>query len=264
MVTRLRTLIVDDEPLAARRLAIILGARDDVELIGTARDGEEALIAIAEKRPDLVLLDVEMPGIDGFEVVERLDSEVSPIVVFVTAFDHYAAKAFEARALDYLVKPVEAERLEGAIAHARDHHERREAESQLAELREIVANLRRAAARGLPASAPRYLREFWVRSLGQTHRVPVNAVHWIQAERDYVRLHTADRSYLAREPISGLETRLDPDHFVRIHRSAIVRRDAIAALCHAEGRRPRIRLASGDLLSVGRSYVAALSALKAG
>jgi two-component system response regulator AlgR len=258
-MTDLTILIADDEPLASRRLRILIERHDGVRLIGVARDGEEALEAIRAHRPDVVLLDVEMPGLGGFELVERLGRDEQPIIIFATAFDHYAARAFEARAIDYLVKPVEAQRLYAALDRAREQRDRAEAAARLDEMREIIANLRRNAA---PAPARRYERELWVKSLGETVRVPLDAVELIEAERDYVRLRMGGRSFLHREPLSALEERLDPDEFIRVHRSVIVRRDCVAAIGRSPSRTPVLRLRSGEQVSVGRRYAAQLAALR--
>ena len=258
-MTDLAILVADDEPLASRRLRILIERHPGVRLVGVARDGEEALDAIRAHRPDVVLLDVEMPGLGGFEVVDQLAREELPIVIFVTAFDHYAARAFEAQAVDYLVKPVEAQRLYAALDRAREQRDRADAAARLDEMREIIANLRRNAA---PAPAQRYERELWVRSLGETVRVPLEAVDLIEAERDYVRLRMGERSLLHREPLSALEVRLDPDMFIRVHRSVIVRRDCVAAIGRSPSRAPVLRLRTGEQIRVGRSYAAQLAALR--
>lgn len=259
-MSELKILIVDDEPLAARRLRILIERRPDLRLVGTAKDGDEAVEAIRTLEPDVVLLDVQMPGLDGFEVVERLAGGLPPVVIFVTAFDHHASRAFEARALDYLVKPVDAQRLYDALDHARIRRDQIEASSQVEELREIIANLRRGGASATPAQ--RFEREFWVRSLGETLRVPVDEIERIEAERDYVRLHTSERSFLHREPISDIEKRLDPEAFLRVHRSTIVRRDRVTAIGKSASRTPILRLASGEQVSVGRSYADRIDKLR--
>lgn len=258
-MTELTILIADDEPLATRRLRILVERHENVRLVGVARDGAEAVEMIRAIRPDVVLLDVEMPGLGGFEVVEQLAAGEAPIIIFVTAFDHYAARAFEARAVDYLVKPVEAGRLYAALDRARVLRDRAEAAAQLDEMREIIANLRRNAA---PAARKLYEREFWVKSLGETVRVPVDKLERIEAERDYVRLHTAERSFLHREPLSAIEGRLDPAEFLRVHRSVIVRRDRVAAIGRSPSRTPVLRLVSGEQVPVGRSYANQLAGLR--
>ncbi|MBU3077346.1 LytR/AlgR family response regulator transcription factor [Sphingomonas quercus] len=258
-MSELSILVADDEPLAIRRLRFLIERYEGVRLITTARDGDEALVAIRAQRPDVVLLDVEMPGLGGFEVVERLESDEQPIIIFVTAFDHYAGRAFDARAVDYLVKPVEASRLYTALDRAREHRDRAEAATRLEEMREIIANLRRNAA---PVPQPRYEREIWVRSTTETVRVPLDAVDLIEAERDYVRLRIGTRTVLYREPLSSLEKRLDPEVFIRVHRSVIVRRDCVVAISRSASRAPVLRLRAGDRISVGRSYAARIAALR--
>lgn len=258
-MTDLSILVADDEPLASRRLRILIERHEGVRLTGIARDGEEALDAIRACRPDVVLLDVEMPGLGGFEIVDRLGSDELPIVIFVTAFDHYATRAFDARAIDYLVKPVEAQRLYAALDRAREQRDRADAAARLDEMREIIANLRRNAA---PAPAKRYEQELWVKNRGETIRVPLDAVDLIKAERDYVRLRMGERSVLHREPLGALEERLDPEMFIRVHRSVIVRRDCVAAIGRSLSRAPILRLRSGEQIPVGRSYAAQLAALR--
>ena len=248
----LRVFAVDDEPLALRRLELLLSRIAGTELVGTAASGREALDRLAEVKPDVVLLDIKMADLGGFDVVEALDGDNVPLVIFVTAFDHFAARAFDVSAVDYVVKPVEFDRLYEAIERARGSLKAADAAARVAELHEVIAALRSQAG---PDSEPRRECEIWVERRGEFVPVRVSDIDWVEAERDYVRLHVNGSSYLLRETIGGMEERLGPERFIRIRRSALVRRDRIAAI-----RRPgygdfRIQLTNGEEVRVGRTYV---------
>jgi DNA-binding LytR/AlgR family response regulator len=247
----LSVLVADDEPLARRRLQLALQQMDDVRFAGFARDGEEAIAAIKAKAPDVVLLDIKMPMLDGFEVTAALE-EAGPQIVFVTAFDQYAVRAFEARAVDYLLKPVEFERLAAALARARATREAKDAQSRVHELAEVVQVLR-AETRAPPEK--RFEKEFWIKDRGQWLRIPVDAIEWIEAERDYMRLHCGGRSHLLRATMAGLESMLDPAEWVRIHRSVLVRRARVTAVRRTPSGGLMLRMASGAETPVGRAYM---------
>ena len=259
----LRVLIVDDEPLARRRLEHLLREQPAVELAGTASDGVAAARMIAERAPHVVLLDIKMPGQSGLEVLDGLRarkaaSAAPPIVIFVTAFDRFAVEAFDRAAFDYLLKPVEPARLSASLARAREALADRAAADRAGELEEILRNLR-----GDPASAPAaspYAREIWIPERGGRVSVPVAAIDWIAAERDYVRLHTAHRSFLIRQSIGALAERLDPAQFIRIHRSSLVRADRIVRIRQAAGRGAVI-LSTGAEVAVSRRHMGALKAM---
>lgn len=253
---RLRTLIVDDEPLARRRLDILLRERPDVDVAGVAADGVAARRMIAELKPDLVLLDIKMPGLSGFDVLDGLTPEATPIVIFVTAFDRFALDAFDRAAFDYLLKPVEPERLGQAIDRAREAKAARTAAERVRELEEVLGNLRAGAAE---ETASPFDREVWVQERGDRISLPVSSIDWVAAERDYVRIHSGPKSYLVRQPLGDLESRLDPRAFVRIHRSALVRIDRIARVRRSAGRCSVI-LTTGAEAPVSRRHTAALKA----
>jgi DNA-binding LytR/AlgR family response regulator len=258
----LRVLIVDDEPLARRRLEILLREQADVELVGAASDGIVARKLIAERLPDVVLLDIKMPGLTGLEVLDALGPE-APIVIFVTAFDRFALDAFDRAAFDYLLKPVEPTRLAASLARAREALAERAAAERAGELEEILRNLRSAPAASTAsgsAVAGDFDREIWIQERGGRTSVPVAAIDWVAAERDYVRIHTAQKSFLIRQSIGALAGRLDPAVFVRIHRSSVVRRDRIVRIRHAGGRGAVI-LASGAEIAVSRRHMGALKAM---
>ena len=235
----LRILVADDEPLAAERLAILLGRIGGVSLVGTAGDGESAVAMAREVAPDVVLLDIAMPGLDGIEVARALSTLLrSPAVVFVTAFDQFAVAAFEVAAVDYLMKPVDLPRLERALGRARAYLVNREERGEAA----------------APGEGKRYLEEFWASDLSGLVRISARDIDRISAERDYMRLHVGNRSWLIHHSMSALEDGLDPALFVRLHRSAIVRRDYVAGFARNSSGRWLARLSDGSEQPVGRLY----------
>jgi len=254
----LRVLIVDDEALARRRLATMLRQAVDVEIAGEAADGDEALRLTAERAPDVLLLDVKMPGRSGFDLLPLLGGSGAPAVIFVTAFNHYAVKAFEVAAVDYLLKPVSFDRLRAALDRARELLRSRDAEARAAEMAQVIDALRRGATAD---EAPRFEDEFWVQRRAEYVRVPVARLDWIEAERDYVRLHAGPEAYLLRDTIGGLDERLDPAVFVRVHRSAIVRRERIVAIRQAGYGAIKVALSTGVEVPVGRTYARKVRAL---
>jgi len=227
-----KVMVVDDEPLAVERLARLEG----VSLVGTANDGEGALRIAEAVTPDLVLLDIAMPGMDGIDVARALsESSVDPAVVFVTAFDNFAVAAFDVAAIDYLMKPVEPERLSRALDRVRAH----------------MAGGRRDA--GKPVSD--HVEEFWVPDHSGLVRIAASDIHRVTAERDYMRLHVGARSWLIHRTIAKLEEDLDPALFLRVHRSVILRRDTIIGLYRDEAGHWTARLSDGGEQRIGRSYV---------
>ena len=244
--SRLRTLIVDDEPLAVERMQILCARLPRLQLVGTASEGEAALRLVEALQPDLVILDIAMPGLSGIDVANALDASGGkrPAVVFVTAFDQFAVAAFDAAAVDYLLKPVAPERLEKAI--------------------ERVSERLHATALAAPAAASPspYAHEFWVPNRGELVRVSAESIERVEAERDYMRLHVregpAARSYLIHETIGTLEQRLDPAEFIRLHRSAIVRRDRIERLGHDGQGNWAAELAGAIQVKIGRTYLASV------
>lgn len=249
-MTRHSVLIVDDEPLARRRLARLVAQLDDVTLAGEAHDVESAYAQVREQAPDIVLLDIQMPGASGFDLIERLGA-AAPAVVFVTAFDHFALRAFDARAADYVTKPVDPGRLAAAIGRALAAARAKGREERIAELDETVATLRAALREQDGGSAG-----IWVKTRTGHVRIPAGDIVSIQAERDYSRIHVADRSYLLHESLRSLEQRVAPDDFIRIHRSTIVRRDRIAAIRTGPFGALIAALDDGSELRVGRTYAA--------
>lgn len=247
-MNKIRTLVVDDEPPARRRLLELLEKEPDIEVRGTFGDGSEASAAIAREKPDLLFLDVQMPGLDGFDLLDRVDPDRRPITIFVTAYDAYALKAFEVRALDYLLKPFSDERFEAALARARERIRSREREA----LGERVLALARSPA------ARSYVSRLVVRNRGQVLFLDVSDVEWIEAAGVYATIHEGGREHLVRESLAALEARLDPAKFARIHRSAIVALDRVSELRFDDRGGCRVKLRDGTLLPLSRRQREAL------
>jgi two-component system LytT family response regulator len=247
----LRVVVVDDEPLARADLAQLLGGRHDVSVVGVCGSGAEALAAARALRPDVLLLDIRMPGLDGFHVVSRLDPASMPYVIFVTAFDRYAVEAFRVRALDYLLKPVQASRLNEALARAREQLRMRAALGWAASLHN-AAREQSDHAGAVEESSGQYWSEIIVRVGARDVIIRVNDITWIEAETYYVRLHVGPRSYLYRERMHVLEANLDPRRFVRVHRSAIVNVNHVQEIRHDERGKHFVMLSTGRLVRTSR------------
>jgi two-component system, LytTR family, response regulator len=255
-MTPLRVIAIDDEPLALRRLEWCLQDLPNVALVGKTGDPQRGLELIRTLAPDVVLLDVEMPELSGFELIEALGTSAEdsmPQIVFVTAFDHFAVKAFAASVVDYLLKPVERSRLMEALERARVRRELRDAQARVQELREIIDNLRSDRRNG---GQKRYETELWIREGDARVRVPIEMIERLEADGDYVRLHVGQRTRLLRARLGDLAERLDPAQFVRVHRSEIVRHDLIAAIRRHESGRTFAVLNGGREVPVSRRYVA--------
>lgn len=242
---KIRTLIVDDEPLAREGVRLHLEDHDDIEIIGECGSGEEAVQRIEQDAPDLVFLDVQMPGLDGFAVLEAIGDDRLPAVVFVTAYDQFALRAFEAHALDYLLKPFEAERFAKTLDRVRAQLRAQTADSMADRLRSLVASL---------SSRERFLERLVARTNGKILILRVADIDWIDAAANYVRVHIGGKQYLVRETMTHLETRLDPDKFLRIHRSIIVRKDRIKELEPLFQGDYSIILVDGTRLTSSRGY----------
>jgi two-component system LytT family response regulator len=237
---RIRVLVVDDEPLARDDLVRLLMGRRGVSVLGTCSSGLQTIDAVARLRPDLLFLDVRLPGLDGFEVVARLDPDRMPYVIFVTAFDRYAIDAFHVRALDYLLKPVGAARLDEALSRAREQLRSR-------------AIVERAAALEDSRRDARYIADVMVRVGLRNVVVRVEEIDWIEADSYYARIHVRGRSYLLRERMHVLERDLDPAQFVRVHRSAIVNLSRVVEITHDGQGEHVIVLATGARVRTSRA-----------
>ncbi|MGO4211445.1 LytR/AlgR family response regulator transcription factor [Terriglobus sp. 2YAB30_2] len=242
---RLSVLVVDDEPLAREGLKLLLGRQPQVESVSEARNGREAITLIREHNPDLVFLDVQMPRTDGFAVVHAVGAERMPPVIFVTAHDQYAIRAFEIAAIDYLLKPVTEERFALAFQRAIG---RLQGTPQEDATKQVLAML------GAIANPPRQLERFAVRFGEHTLFVPVDDVDWIEAFQNYVRIHAGPTSYLLHVPMNTIESVLDSNRFLRVHRSHIVNLRCIARLWSIAHGQYAIELKSGQRLQSGRTY----------
>lgn len=249
----LSVLVVDDEPLARRRLLRLLGKLDWVGPIAQAGDVVEAVQQISALQPDVLLLDIQMPGGSGFDVLAQLEAAPAALV-FVTAFDHHALRAFEANAIDYLTKPIDPGRFRLAMERARSAIGARQQTDRIAELQETIAALRRALK---PQAA--HIGGIWVKSRDGGHvRIQVDDITWLQAERDYVRIHSAGGQHLQHDTLTHLERHLDPAHFIRIHRGSIVRLDAIVGIKNASFSSMVVVLRDGAEVRVGRTYTSSV------
>jgi two-component system response regulator AlgR len=250
----LTVIAVDDEPLALRRVAQVLAHIPRIKLIGTYRGGAQGIDAVREKRPDVLLLDVNMAEIDGFDVIAQL-GEDAPVVVFVTAFEKFAIRAFDVQATDYILKPLELDRTRAAFDNARQRIQQRVAGDTIAEMRSVVETLR--GQEPAPASR-RYESEIWVPWAGTFERLKVGSIDWIEAEGDYVLVHALGKAHLIRETMSSMEERLDPETFARVHRSAMVAHGKIVKIEKPAYGRLLLVLDSGAKVPVGRSYLKAV------
>lgn len=238
-MTRLRTMIVDDEPLAIERLEILCSELPTIEIVGTANDGVAALRLAQQLTPDLILLDIGMPKMDGINAARALGlMDKKPAIILVTAYDNFAVEAFDLDVIDYVLKPVSGDRLGRAISRA-------------------LTGKEAATNAVTPAQTDgSYASEFWVSHRAELIRIAAMDIERIEAERDYMRLHTTGRSYLLHQTISALEQRLNPDQFQRIHRSHIVRRDLITGLRHEGGGVWHALLGEEISMRIGRKYLA--------
>jgi two-component system LytT family response regulator len=244
-VTKIRTLVVDDEPMARERILSLLTQESDVEVIGECGDGVQAVSVIQQQSPDLVFLDVQMPGCDGFGVIQHIGADRMPTVVFVTAYDEYALKAFEVHALDYLLKPFGKDRFQETLKHAREHLERRRAGDLGRRLLALVHDLK---------PEPQRPDRLVVKSGGRVFFLRTDEIDWIEAAGNYVRLHLGEESHLFRETMNGMEGRLDGRRFARIHRSRIVNTERIKELQPWFNGEYVVILRNGTRLTLSRGY----------
>ena len=252
-MTPLRVLTVDDEMLALKRLKLLLQTVPQAEQVGEAASCAEALLKINQLRPDVVLLDIKMRDGNGFEVVEALANRSHPPqVIFVTAFDQYAAQAFDSAVVDYLLKPVERERLVRALLRVSEQLHAKDAEQRVDELQQVLRNLR-ATRNGEQESA--FETEFWLRSSGGLVRVPVDAIDCVSSADEYVAIHTAAGSHLMRGSIRQFAERVEPGLFVRVHRRWLVKRSAISELSTRRVGGTEVVLRNGRRLPAGRVHL---------
>jgi len=228
MPDRIKTLIVDDEPLARRNLRLLLERDPQIEVLGECRNGKEAVKAIEASRPDLIFLDIQMPEMDGFDVLESVGAEHIQAIVFVTAFDQYALKAFEVHALDYLLKPYDDLRFTQALQRAKSQIESREINKVSKRLLALLEE--RESHKGSSTALKPYLTRVMIKLASRVILLRVDEIDWIEADGNYAKLHVGKKAHLLREKMQELESQLDPQRFVRIHRSIIVNLERIKEL----------------------------------
>jgi len=250
----MRVLLVDDEMLAIERLRVLFADIEGVEVVGQAGDGEGALAAITELAPDLVILDVQMPGRNGLWTAAQLPRETRPEIVFITAHEHYAPDAFDLEAADYILKPVRFDRLRQATERARRRRQLAADAARAGALEGELQLLR--TGQTAPASTD---PEIWVPERHGQRRVPIEAIDWVEAARDYVLLHTELRSFMLRITMAALEEKLEGSRLLRVHRSSFVRPDRVAEV-KRQGRTTTLVLNDGTSVQVGPSYIAAVEA----
>lgn len=242
---RIRALVVDDEPLAREMIREMLEDDPEVEIVGECSNGREAIEAIKLENPDLVFLDIQMPELGGFEVLESFDQQTAPYIIFVTAFDQYAVRAFEVHAFDYLLKPFDEERFDAAWQRVKEQIKLDQTGERDRHILELLEELK---------SGPRHLERLVIKNGGRVFFINVQDVYCIESEGNYVRVYDNQKGYLLRETISNLEEQLDPKQFRRIHRSAIVKIDKIKEMqpwFHGEY---RIIMENGKQLTLSRNY----------
>jgi two-component system LytT family response regulator len=257
----IRTILVDDEPLAIQGLQLRLQPHDDVEVIDTCSNGREAIRAIKTHKPDLVFLDIQMPGFDGFSVIQGLMEVEPPLFVFVTAYSDHAIRAFEAQAVDYLMKPVEEERLADTLERVRQRLAEKRGVEEAEKLKEVLAEVAPDAAETFDAGAAddahaanRYEKLINIKDRGQIFRVDVDSIEKIDAAGDYMCIYTGDNTLILRETMKDLEKRLDPRRFQRVHRSCIVNLDQVRQVKPHTNGECFLVLESGSQVKVSRSY----------
>jgi len=251
---RIRTIVVDDEPAARRGVRLLLERDPEIEVTGEAAGGAAAVDLIARTRPELAFLDVQMPEFDGFEVLTRVGAAAAPVVVFVTAYDEHALRAFEVNAVDYLLKPFDDARFASALARAKQAVRRRPAELVDERLNQLLDYLKRTPA---AESNERIL----VKSSGEIFFLKADEIDWIEAEGDYMKFHVAGKTHLMRETMARLEARLDAKKFVRIHRSTIVNIDRMRKLSPSFAGEYAVVLQDGTKLKLSRGYHERIAAL---
>lgn len=265
MKQMLKVIVVDDEPLARRGMLVRLADFPELDIVAECSNGEEAVAAIRQHQPDAVFLDVEMPGLDGFGVLKQLQQQQIelPYVVFVTAYDHYALSAFEVQALDYVLKPVEKERLAAAVGKLTKNFEAKDDQRHKGQLAAVVAQLTgektdqilQRLDQSQPVMNERFPEAISIKDSGEITRVPVSAIDWVDAAGDYMCIHTRDgQTHILRRTMKELEQELDPKLFVRVHRSAIVNVNTIAKLQMLANGEHQLMLTNGQAVKVSRSY----------
>jgi two-component system LytT family response regulator len=260
---KLRTVVVDDEPLARRLLRSLLADSDEIELVADCRNGREAISAVREHEPDLMFLDIKMPGMSGFDVVKELQSDTMPMVIFCTAFQRYAIDAFDLHAVDYLLKPLDSQRLERAVARARQRHEARLAAADnktplVGAIDEIARKVSSRPQSDKPAPAGEensaLSRKLAIKEHDSTVLISIDDIDWVDAAGDYMCLHVQGETHIMRSTLKNLMSRLDPEKFKRIHRSTIVNLERIVKATPLQKGEYILDLDCDERLKVSRNY----------
>ena len=254
---KIRVALADDEPMGRASIRALLGRDPEIELVAECANGMEAITAVRELRPEILFLDVKMPGMDGFDVVDVLSPDELPVIVFATAFDHYAVGAFEVHAVDYLLKPFDDERFATALQRAKDRVRSELDAEQARQLAGVLSTLDQGEASAARPTGE-LARRLTIHREGRVDVVDTNDLIWIEAADQYVQLHTPDGVFLMRESMGHLQAILDPERFHRIHRSAIVALDQIRALERHSGGGGRVRIGASTWVPVSRSRMAEL------
>ncbi|MGD8428306.1 MAG: LytTR family DNA-binding domain-containing protein [Balneolaceae bacterium] len=245
MEAPIKTVIVDDEPLACKRLAKLLKEDKDVNVIEVCKNGKEAIETINEKKPELVFLDIQMPEVDGFDVLNNINRDHTPVIVFVTAYDEYAVRAFEVNAFDYLLKPFKKERLENALGRAKKAIRDTPEEVLNSKIGDLLETLK---------GSGNHLKRLMVKSSGQYFFIKAEDIDWVEAAGNYVRIHSGNKRYLIRNTMVNMEKKLDPDIFFRIHRSAIVNINRVKTMEKWFHGDYKVMMENGEELTMSRNY----------
>ena len=259
-MNNLKAIIVDDESLARRGLALRLQQIPMVDVIGECANGQQALEAIAEHSPDLVFLDIQMPGIDGFEVIRQLQTDNLPMVIFVTAFDQYAVEAFKVHAVDYVLKPIDDDRLHEAIDRAVAHHGQEESERSKQRLVDLMMGMTGASAASIEemaqgeSNSQTWQEKLVVKDGSDIHIIKVADIQWVDAAGDYMCIHAAGETHIMRTTMKQLEAMLNPSLFLRIHRSTIINSDSVSSAQTLGNGEYMLSLEGGAQLKVSRGY----------
>ncbi|MFP6805607.1 MAG: response regulator [Pseudomonadales bacterium] len=256
----LRLIIVDDESLARRGLNIRLSELSGIEIVAECVNGREALAAIAEHEPDLVFLDIQMPGLSGFDVIQNLQPDNMPMIIFVTAFDEYALDAFEVHAIDYLLKPIDTDRLESAVNRAKARLMQRESITDKQRLLDLVISITGKSETSVAqlikenAGTKSYPDRIAIKDGGETTLVATVDIDWVDAAGDYMCIHANDKTHIMRVTMKDLESQLDPANFQRVHRSTIVNLDRVVKVCSHMNGEFHLILNNGSMVKMSRSY----------
>lgn len=259
-MTPIRILIVDDESLARKGLQLRLEALPDVEILGECGDGRSALNMVTELKPDLIFLDIQMPGMSGFDVVSNLQQDNMPLIVFVTAFDQYALEAFDVHAVDYLLKPIDTDRLAGALNRARDHLAQKGAVTDKQRLLELIISITGKSEHSVSqllkdhSGFKSYPDRLAIKDGGETTLVEMKDIDWVDAAGDYMCIHENDRTHVMRITMKELEEKLDPARFQRVHRSTIVNLDRVQKVCSHMNGEFYLLLQNDASVKMSRSY----------